>query len=66
MNNATTAWTIFAGYQVAQLGSQLESPDQLTRLSAESMMGVAKAELARALNTVGLLEACLALDSTCI
>lgn len=58
-----TPWVVAAGELIARLTADKKSPDQLTRLSADSMIGPAKAELARALATIRELEACLALEA---
>lgn len=58
-----TPWTVAAGELIARLHREIKSADALTRLSAESMIGPAKAELALAIATVRSLEACLALEA---
>lgn len=63
MTRTTTPWAVAAGQLIARLTAELESPDQLTRLSAESMIGPARAELALAIAQVRSLEACLALEA---
>lgn len=62
MTRTTTPWTVAVGELIAKLTADLKADDQLTRLSAESMIGVARAELALAIATVRELEACLAAE----
>ena len=63
MTRTNTPWTVATGELIAKLAADAQSPDALTRLSAESMVGPARAELALAIATVRGLEACLALEA---
>jgi hypothetical protein len=58
----STPWVVAAGQLLAKAHAELDSPDALTRVSAESWLGVAKAELKRSTETVSFLKACLALE----
>ena len=63
MTRTTAPWTVAAGELIAKLAADAQSSDALTRLSAESMIGPARAELALSIATVRGLEACLALEA---
>lgn len=56
------SWIIATGEFLAKCHAELESTDSLTRVSAESWLGVAKADLKRSTETVSYLKACLALE----
>jgi hypothetical protein len=58
----TTPWVVATGEFLAKCHAQIESPDSLTRASAETWLGVAKADLKRSTETVSYLKACLALE----
>ena len=55
-------WIIVAGEFLAKCHADAESPDGLTRASAETWLGVAKADLKRSTETVALLKRCLAME----
>ena len=57
-----TSWIIAAGRHLAKCHLELESTDALTRVSAESWLGVAKADLKKATEQASYLNACLTLE----
>ncbi|MGA0985073.1 MAG: hypothetical protein ACO3ST_10490 [Burkholderiaceae bacterium] len=57
-----TPWVVQAGAFLAKCHAQLESNDSLTRASAESWLGVAKADLKRSTEQVAFLKTCYALE----
>ena len=59
----TTPWIVAAGKFLAKCHAELEAPDSLRRASAESWLGVAKADLKRSTEQVSYLKACLALEA---
>lgn len=54
-------WIIAAGEFLAKCHAELEEPDHLRRASAETWLGVAKADLKRSTEQVAYLKQCLAL-----
>lgn len=58
----TNSWIVEAADFYALISDQLDSTDQLTRMSAESKWGMAKEQLAKATATASFLNACLALE----
>lgn len=57
-----TPWLLAAGRLAAQAAAELESPDQLTRMAAETKAALARADLKRAMAAVAHLAACLELE----
>lgn len=56
------SWIVEAGEFYALVSSQLESTDQVTRMSAECKWGMAKDAFAKATATAAFLDACYALE----
>lgn len=54
-------WIEAAGEFLAKCHAELEQPDHLRRASAETWLGVAKADMKRSTEQVAYLKQCLAL-----
>jgi hypothetical protein len=59
----TTPWIAAAGEFLAKCHADTEAPEQIRRASAETWLGVAKADLKRATEQVSYLKRCLALEA---
>ena len=56
------AWIVAANEFLAKCHAETKAPDHLRRASAETWLGVAKADLKRATEQVSYLKKCLALE----
>lgn len=58
----TSPWIIAAGKFLAKCHEEIEAPEQIRRKSAETWLGIAKADLKRATEQVAHLKRCLAAE----